>query len=67
MSRHGERFYSQWDMAIIKKDVAIRNSMINRGEIIPKGENHYIVHCGCGGTGCFVHGSFASDTKKAAG
>lgn len=65
MSRHGKRFYSQWDMAIIKLDDAIRRSQIKRGELKVKGENHYIVHCGCGATGCFVHGSFATTPKEA--
>ncbi len=60
ISQRGNRFYTSRDMAIIKTDTAVRNSQINRGEIIPKGENHYVVHCGCGATGCFVHGSFAS-------
>lgn len=60
VSQQGKRFYTSRDMAIIKTDDAIRNSQINRGEVIPKGENHYIVHCGCGATGCFIHGSFAN-------
>lgn len=56
-SKGGRRFYSQLDMSIIKHDIAVRNSQVNRGEIKDK-PNGYISHCGCGAVGCFVHGSF---------
>jgi hypothetical protein len=50
------RFYTALDMAIVKKDIAIRNAKIKRGEI-PNHPNHYIYLCGCGAEGCFLHGS----------
>jgi hypothetical protein len=55
---NGRRFYTLYDMAIVKLDEAIRNSKINRGEVELKGNNHNIVQCGCGGTGCFIHFSY---------
>lgn len=58
-SRNGNRFYTGHDMAIVKHDIEVRNSQIKRGEVVPKSENHYISVCGCGATGCFIHGSKA--------
>lgn len=50
----GKRFYTSLDMAIIKMDIAKRNSQIKRGEVKRFG-NEYISVCGCGGEGCFIH------------
>jgi len=50
------RFYSQRDMAIIKRDDSFKNSQINRG-VIPDLPNNGIHVCGCGATGCFIHTS----------
>lgn len=58
LSRHGERFYTQRDMAIIKHDAAIRNAEIKRGDVSPNGNNHMIKVCGCGVEGCFIHTSY---------
>lgn len=59
----GRRFYSPLDMAIIKHDVAVKNSEIKRGERkdLP---NNYIAVCGCGVTGCFIHGQFETVPKE---
>lgn len=47
------RFFSSLDMAILKKDIAIKNSQIKRGKI--KGSNETdIIPCGCGSVGCFI-------------
>lgn len=48
------RFYSQTDMAIVKRDQAAKNSQIKRGDIedLPNNDIH---HCGCGALGCFIH------------
>lgn len=51
------RFYTDLDMAIVKLDAAIRNSRIRRGEIKTT-NNQYIVDCGCGAEGCFIHSSY---------
>lgn len=59
-SRHGNRKYTALDMATIKHDEAVRNAQINRGEVVPEGNNGYISVCGCGVEGCFIHGNFAS-------
>ncbi len=53
----GRRFYSPLDMSIIKHDIAVKNSEIKRGEREDK-PNNYISVCGCGVTGCFIHGQF---------
>ena len=50
----GKRFYTSVDMAIVKHDIAIHNSMINRKEVEKKG-TYLIKECGCGGEGCFLH------------
>lgn len=52
----GRRFFTRVDMAIIKLDAAQRQSQINRGET-QQTETQYIVECGCGLEGCFIHGS----------
>lgn len=54
-SANDNRFYTSQDMAEVKKDEATRNSMINRGEIVPKGNNVAISTCHCGAIGCFIH------------
>ena len=64
VSYNGRRFYTARDMAIVKHDIEVRNSVINRGELVPKGKNEYIVPCGCGATGCFIHGSYPNVEKK---
>lgn len=55
-SKRGKRFYTSIDMSIIKKDIATKNAEIKRGE---KSDypNNYIVECGCGVEGCFIHGA----------
>lgn len=58
-----KRFYTARDMAIIKKDAAIRNSRIKRGEIKRNG-NEYIAECGCGGEGCFIHSGYDSKPRE---
>ena len=55
---HGRRFYTDVDMSIVKRDAAIENSRVNRGEA-QRTNNRYIVVCGCGAEGCFLHGSFS--------
>lgn len=50
-------------MAIIKHDAAVRNSQINRGEVVDK-PNNYISVCGCGAEGCFIHGGFDNPTPE---
>jgi hypothetical protein len=50
----GRRFLSLGDLAIIKHDIAVKNSQIKRGER----EKHAvsgISMCGCGGLGCAIH------------
>ena len=56
-SKNLRRFYTSLDMAIIKKDMAIRNSRIKRGEIEDH-PNNIICVCGCGHEGCFLHVGF---------
>ncbi len=58
-SKHGNRFYTDKDMAIIKHDVAVKNSEIKRGEKERKG-NEIIYICGCGVEGCFIHSGYDS-------
>lgn len=53
----GKRFYTQLEMAIIKKDQAERNRRIKSGETKRFG-NEYISVCGCGAEGCFIHSGF---------
>lgn len=55
------RFYSALDMSIIKHDESVSNSQRKRGEKVDY-PNAYIVQCGCGGVGCFIHHSF--ETKN---
>lgn len=57
VSKHGHRKYTDVDMACIKYDAAARNSKIKRKELKTT-YNQYIVECGCGIEGCFIHGSF---------
>jgi hypothetical protein len=47
------RFYSSLDMAIVKKDIATRNSQFKRGEL--KERDNRISPCSCGTVGCFNH------------
>lgn len=56
-SKHGNRFYTPLDMAILKKDAAITKSLKKRKEI-PSHPNEYVSKCGCGHEGCFIHGSY---------
>ena len=53
-----KRFYSQKDMAILKHDLSVFNSQLNRKEVELRGENRYVCECGCGNVGCFVISSF---------
>lgn len=55
----GKRFYTSLDMAIIKRDIAHRNSEIKRGLVERKGNEHISV-CGCGSEGCFIHSGYDS-------
>lgn len=52
--KQGRRFYTDVDMAIIKLDEAVLNSMVKRGEVVIN-NNQHIVICGCGVEGCFLH------------
>lgn len=54
---HGRRFYTATDMAMIKHDAAAQNGMARRG-VVARTNNRYVVVCGCGAEGCFIHGSF---------
>jgi len=58
-SRRGNRFYTQRDMRIIRHDADVRNSQVKRGEV-KETNTRYIVACGCGALGCFIHGSVES-------
>jgi hypothetical protein len=59
----GKRFYTQLDMAIIKKDQADRNRRIKNGETKRFG-NEYISICGCGAEGCFIHSGHDNIPKE---
>ena len=61
--KNHNRFYTDLDMSIVKKDAANRNGQIKRGEIEDK-PNNYISECGCGSEGCFVHGSFDTISQE---
>jgi hypothetical protein len=50
------RFYTSLDMAIIKREEQVLNSLEKRGKLV-RHANRYIAVCGCGIEGCFVHGS----------
>lgn len=59
------RFFSSKDMAILKHDIAVKNSKIKRGEI--QRSNHTSIQvCSCGATGCFmlVNLNKKYDTRK---
>lgn len=64
-SKHDNRFYTKLDMAEIKHYEAIMNSMKKRGVLVPEGQNHIIVLCGCGREGCFVHRYIKSEPTQA--
>ncbi len=53
-SKNYKRFYTSKDMSIIKHDIAVKNSQVNRGET-NKSNHTDIVICGCGLEGCFLH------------
>jgi hypothetical protein len=57
VAKHGHRKYTDVDMACIKHDAAIQNSQVKRGEL-KRANNQYVIECGCGAEGCFIHGSF---------
>ena len=62
--RKGERrFYSNLEMSIVKQDIANYNGAKKRGEMRDE-PNGYIVECGCGGRGCFVHNSYKGKTNE---
>lgn len=50
----GRRFYSPADMSIIKHDIAVKNAQ-NKKQPPTDVVKEYIVPCGCGATGCFIH------------
>ena len=52
----GRRLYTSVDMAVVKHDAAVQNSMANRGDL-QRSQTQYIAECGCGLEGCFIHGS----------
>jgi len=56
-SKNNKRFYTSVDMAIVKKDAAIRNAKIKRG-VLQRGGTEYIAVCGCGTEGCFIHNGY---------
>jgi len=60
---NGKRFYTALDMSIVKKDAAIYNARVKRGEE-PNNPNRYVSICGCGIEGCFIHGSYPSVSKE---
>lgn len=64
-SKNDNRFYTDYDMSEVKRDTAIRNSKIKRGEIVPKGNNNYISVCTCGAPGCFAQGDWETVTQEA--
>lgn len=51
-SKNYKRFYTQLDMAEIKRMESVQNSEIKRGEREHR-PNYYSV-CGCGSEGCFI-------------
>lgn len=51
-SKNYKRFYTQLDMAEIKRMESIANSEVKRG-IRANRPNYYCV-CGCGTEGCFI-------------
>ena len=61
-SKSLKRFYTALDMAIIKKDAAIRNAKIKRG-VLKRHGTEYIAVCGCGAEGCFIHSGFGQIIK----
>ena len=61
-SKHGNRFYTSLDMSIIKHDIAVNNAKIKRKEKAAF-NNQYIVVCGCGVEGCFIHSGFETIDK----
>lgn len=61
--KSNNRFYTSRDMAIVKHDVAVRNSRIKRGDITTT-NNHQIYECGCGAEGCFIHSSYKTMTQE---
>lgn len=60
---HNKRFYSSYDMAEIKRDEAIRNSKIKRGEI-QNNVNEVISVCSCGARGCFFSSGWKTYPKE---
>lgn len=58
-SKNGKCFYISVDMSEIKRDESIKKSQIKRGERENKKDN-YIIICGCGTEGCFIHGDLDS-------
>jgi hypothetical protein len=52
----GRRFFSMKEMAILKHDIAVRNSEVKRGEA-KNGANQIIYLCNCGAPGCFIQHS----------
>lgn len=66
-SRNGNRRYTLRDMAMIKLDQSILNSVAKReGKV--REPNQKISVCGCGMEGCFIHsartGFAIFDTKR---
>lgn len=60
---HGRRRYTLTDMAFIKRDNAVLNSQVNRGEA-SRSHHQYVVVCGCGAEGCFLHGSIPTSERQ---
>jgi hypothetical protein len=59
----GKRFYTSRDMSEIKHFEAVMTGKRKRGEA-SNHPNQYIVICGCGFEGCFVHGTSETQSKE---
>ncbi len=51
-SKNGKRFYTELDMAEIKRMESVANSEVKRG--LRKNKPNYYSVCGCGAEGCFI-------------
>lgn len=62
------KFQTQLGMSIIRRDTAIRNSMIARGAFTPKkyASEHFVI-CGCGFPGCGFFSGVESSSEETRG
>lgn len=51
-SKNGKRFYTELDMAEIKRMESVANSEVKRG--LRENKPNYYSVCGCGAEGCFI-------------